>query len=115
MPTFGLLSPVCDVGSTAGGDRLWSCSCQCGGTVVVLWGDLESGRKTSCGCEPEAPKGEPYAVRTLTVNGQTKTLKAWADEMDLSYPVLYDRLRRGQDPLIALTTPIRKRSKKGTP
>jgi len=116
LRVFDLLTPISDVGCTASGDRLWSCSCQCGGVVVVPWGDLESGQRTSCGCVGErAVAATSPAVKTLTINGQTKTIQAWADEMDLNYQVLYKRLIRGQDPLIALTTPIRKRSKKGTP
>lgn len=47
---FGLLTVVKQSGSTPKGQRLWVCSCDCGGTTIAKTDKLKSGRKISCGC-----------------------------------------------------------------
>lgn len=41
------------------GLRQWSCSCDCGSTVVKTGSDLTSGNVKSCGCLTGRPNGEP--------------------------------------------------------
>ena len=46
-------------------------------------------------------------TRWLTYDGRTQTLQQWAQEFDMKYNLLYDRLGRGWDITRALTTPTR--------
>ena len=45
--------------------------------------------------------------KLLTHNGVTQSVPQWAKSVGLSYLTLYDRLRRGWDMELALTTPLR--------
>lgn len=47
---FGRLTAVEDVGKNKHGKRLWKCKCQCGTSVDVPAGNLQSGNTKSCGC-----------------------------------------------------------------
>ena len=47
---FGRLTAVVRVANDSDGHCRWSCSCQCGKTVVVSAHALRSGNTTSCGC-----------------------------------------------------------------
>jgi len=47
---FGRLTVTHRKGSNKYGLPLWGCLCDCGGTSVVLGGDLRRGQAKSCGC-----------------------------------------------------------------
>lgn len=47
---FGLLTVV-EPAPSDGGSKKWICSCECGGTAVVLGSNLTRGHTTSCGCK----------------------------------------------------------------
>lgn len=49
--------------------------------------------------------------RRLTLNGVTKTMKEWAQEITIPYGTLQARLKMGWSDSDALTTPVRKISK----
>lgn len=44
--------------------------------------------------------------RYLTANGETKTLKQWADYLNIGMPTIFRRIKRGWSEQKALTTPI---------
>lgn len=46
----------------------------------------------------------------VTIEGVTKTLKQWTEDLGVSYIVVYHRIRRGWDPVLALNTPRLARS-----
>lgn len=66
--------------------------------------------------EPAAPRGQvkPSAgIKEITFNGKTQSIAAWADELGLKRPALYDRInRQGWSIEEALTTPAGGRRKK---
>lgn len=66
--------------------------------------------------EPTAPRGQvkPSAgIKEVTFNGKTQSIAAWADELGLKRPALYDRInRQGWSIEEALTIPAGGRRKK---
>lgn len=50
-------------------------------------------------------------IRLVTIKGRTQSLKAWCREMGRGYKAVSERIRRGMDPVQAITLPI----KRGTP
>ena len=57
----------------------------------------------------EQRTGKPVeGNRDITYNGETKTIKEWAAQYDVSYKILYNRLRKGWTMERATTQPIRK-------
>lgn len=55
--TFGLLTVKERLGQNKpGGNSIWRCDCQCGGTCKVLYQHLTTGRTRSCGCLKKAPR-----------------------------------------------------------
>ena len=44
----------------------------------------------------------------VTINGRSKRIKEWARELGINPNTIYERIKRGWDPLKAVTTPIRK-------
>lgn len=52
-------------------------------------------------------------IKELTFNGKTQTIKAWAAELEMPWPTLYDRINRnGWTVEEALTIPLGGRRKK---
>lgn len=52
-------------------------------------------------------------IRELTFEGRTQTIKEWAEELEMLWPTLYDRVNRnGWSVEEALTTPLGQRRKK---
>lgn len=52
-------------------------------------------------------------IRELTFEGRTQTIKEWAEELEMPWPTLYDRVNRnGWSVEEALTTPLGQRRKK---
>lgn len=47
----------------------------------------------------------------ITIDGQTKTLSEWVEEYGINYFTVYNRLERGWDPELAVTTPVREYNK----
>jgi hypothetical protein len=47
---FGRLTVLEDVGRTKPGQVIWRCLCECGNTVDIIAGHLQSGNTQSCGC-----------------------------------------------------------------
>ncbi len=47
---FGKLTVEGDSGERKGGCVLWKCRCDCGGTILAMRHELESGNAASCGC-----------------------------------------------------------------
>ncbi len=48
----------------------------------------------------------------VSFNGRSQPLSAWVEELNLPYHTIWQRLRRGQDPVTALTKPIQAYRKK---
>ena len=47
---FGRLTVIADSHKRKGGQVCWICKCDCGNTVEVRTGNLQSGNTTGCGC-----------------------------------------------------------------
>ena len=47
---FGKLIALNDIGVHRNGSRLWKCRCECGNFTIALAGDLNNGKRKSCGC-----------------------------------------------------------------
>lgn len=92
--------------------------CDCGTEKVVTQKCLLSGRTRSCGClknENLAPWAKPGArpnahplARTVTVNGETLNLSAWARRLGVPLQTITQRLKSGWAPERAVTEPPRK-------
>lgn len=48
---FGSLTAIEPIGKDVHGKTLWSCICDCGGKVIVPYGNLAYGNTKSCGCK----------------------------------------------------------------
>lgn len=48
----------------------------------------------------------------IDFRGRVQPLSAWVEELRLPYHTIWQRLRRGQDPAVALTTPVQTYRKK---
>lgn len=70
--------------------------------------------------EPENPVGEPKKIKKpnlkihdLTYEGRTQSIREWAEELEMPWPTLYDRINRnGWTVEEALTIPLGGRRKK---
>lgn len=53
--------------------------------------------------------GNTSQCRMLTINGETKNLKAWCMEYGISYNMVMQRISRGMDDVSAILTPAQRR------
>ena len=61
----------------------------------------------------KAPKKANLKLSELTYNGETKSIKEWAAEINMPWPTLYDRVNRNGWPVDeAIETPLGQRRKK---
>lgn len=61
----------------------------------------------------KAPKKANLKLSELTYNGETKTIKEWAAEINMPWPTLYDRVNRNNWPVdLAIETPLGQRRPK---
>lgn len=61
----------------------------------------------------ELPKKPNLHLGALTFEGKTQSIRAWAEELEMPWPTLYDRVNRnGWTVEEALTTPLGQRRKK---
>ena len=59
------------------------------------------------------PKRANKKLKELTYNGETKSIKEWAEELDMPWPTLYDRVNRnGWSVEDAIETPLGQRRPK---
>ena len=58
---FGRLVVTENLGRDSGGNALWGCACECGGTAITRGFMLKTGRTKSCGCwyAETRPKKKP--------------------------------------------------------
>lgn len=63
--------------------------------------------------EPESKKKKPnLKIHELTFEGKTQSIRAWAEELEMPWPTLYDRVNRcGWTTEEALTIPLGARRK----
>lgn len=54
---------------------------------------------------PPEEGDSPWASIYVTYRGVRKPLRRWADELGIPYPTVYGRIRRGWDPVDAITKP----------
>jgi len=52
---FGKLVALAPVTCYHPRSRAWACKCDCGAEVIILSGNLYSGRSKSCGCGKRRP------------------------------------------------------------
>lgn len=63
--------------------------------------------------EPKELKKPNLRIRELTYAGKTQTIREWANELNMPWPTLYDRVNRnGWTVEEALCTPLGERRKK---
>ena len=74
---FGKLVAVAPTGERSRGYVVWECLCDCGNTVLVRSGELQSGDKTSCGCKKKASM-EGMRFGRLTVLRETEKRRGGA-------------------------------------
>lgn len=61
----------------------------------------------------KAPKKANLKLSELTYKGETKSIKEWAEEINMPWPTLYDRVNRNGWPVDeAIETPLGQRRKK---
>lgn len=69
----------------------WECKCECGKVLVARSADLTGHKIKSCGCEPKKSPTQTY----VTIDGETRTLREWANTLGLSTGGLMRRLDKG--------------------
>ena len=63
--------------------------------------------------EKKAPKKANLKLTELTYKGETKSIKEWAEEINMPWPTLYDRVNRNGWPVdLAIETPLGQRRPK---
>lgn len=63
--------------------------------------------------DSKEPKKPNLRLTELTYKGKTKSIKAWAEEIGMPWPTLYDRVNRNNWPVDeAIETPLGQRRKK---
>lgn len=63
--------------------------------------------------DSKEPKKPNLRLTELTYKGKTKSIKAWAEEIGMPWPTLYDRVNRNNWPIDeAIETPLGQRRKK---
>lgn len=63
--------------------------------------------------EKKAPKKANLKLNELTYKGETKSIKEWAEEINMPWPTLYDRVNRNGWPVdLAIETPLGQRRPK---
>lgn len=63
--------------------------------------------------EPKEVKRPSLRINEITFNGKTQSLRAWAEELEMPWPTLYDRINRnGWSIEEALTIPLGGRRQK---
>ena len=76
---FGMLTVVSEVDRDKNSLRRYACKCDCGGSSIVLAGNLKKGNSTSCGCK----RRDSSSKRMKTLNARhlmtdTKVWRSWA-------------------------------------
>jgi hypothetical protein len=59
---FSMITVVSFAGKGPGG-RKWNCICDCGSNFVAYAGQINNGRKKSCGCKFKSPNRKAVAMR----------------------------------------------------
>ena len=78
---FGRLKVDAFAGHGKWGERLWRCSCECGGSNVVSYSNLVGGNTRSCGCIRKdrvrlQPTARAVAVRVEKLEAEVARLAA---------------------------------------
>lgn len=73
---FGRLRAIATVGKSRHGKYLWKCCCNCGIQLIVVGGDLVSGKTLSCGCLSREKVVERNTSHRLT---NTRPYRIWAN------------------------------------
>lgn len=69
--------------------RIWECLCDCGKSVSVMNGNLNSGHTRSCGCFQSQKRSEIHTIHGHYTGGKsTKLRKIWASMRNRCY---YDK------------------------
>lgn len=79
---FGRLTAIERIGTSQNHKALWRCRCDCGNEVVVIAGDIKSGRTQSCGCYHKDRN-----IQTSTIHGKSKlrVYQIWIDMINRCY------------------------------
>lgn len=106
------ISPPINIEYASNIGKWYECECKCGKIIQVPKQSLISGAVSSCGCyrseiaretlkknrikmiengNTTAPKSK---IRYLTYNNETKSLSAWAKELDITREALRQRLKK---------------------
>jgi len=80
---FNRLVAVSIVGIGPGRSALWTCNCDCGGSIITRGTFLRSGLSQSCGCLRKEKVSAANRARLLmhgeTVGGNSRTYRIWAN------------------------------------
>lgn len=79
----------------------WNCKCKCGNTVKLRADAIRS--TVACNCSRKRWIDTP-----LEVDGVTKTPREWARYYGIKPSHIYDRLKNGMSPEMAVSIPIGK-------
>lgn len=69
----------------------WECNCSCGNSIVLRSAELSGHKVKSCGCYPKKSPMQTY----VTMNDETKTLREWANKLNISTVGLMVRIKKG--------------------
>lgn len=70
---FGRLTCVGPAGADKHGKRLWTFSCQCGGSITTVGSQVKNGKTVSCGCRArEVGRDNALAGRAKIAASKTK-------------------------------------------
>lgn len=76
-------------------NRLWICVCRCGREITASQYQLQSGKKSDCGC----------SMIHMTYKGERKTVREFSEQYKISTSVIYSRIKEGWTASEILSTP----------
>lgn len=89
--TFGKVSVIKRHEHPSKRATFWACKCECGNELISRSSDLTGLKVKSCGCMPKKSPNQTY----VTMEGETRTLREWADSMNMCTGGVLRRINKG--------------------